>query len=380
MDFDLDDQQQMIRKAAREFAEKEIKPIASKLDQEAVFPTEIIRKLGEMGFMGMIVPETYGGAGLDTVSYVIAVEEISRGDASVGVIMSVNNSLVCQPILDYGTEEQKRRYLPDLAQGKKLGGYSLTEPEAGSDAANVKTRAVLSGDHYIINGTKLFVTNGGKADVIVLFASTNPEAKGKGISAFIIEKGMPGFRVGKKEDKMGMRAADTSELIFEDCRVPKENLLGGEGKGLRIALASLDCGRIGIAAQAVGIGQACLEASIAYSKVRKQFGRLICEFQAIQWMLADMATEIEAARYLTYRAAHLKDKGARYIKEAAQAKVFASEAAVRAAINAVQIHGGYGYMKEYDVERYFRDSKLTEIYEGTSEVQRMVIAASLLKA
>ncbi|MGQ9604271.1 MAG: acyl-CoA dehydrogenase [bacterium] len=379
MDFDLDDQQQMIRKAAREFAEKEIKPVASKLDQEAAFPTEIIRKLGEMGFMGMIVPETYGGAGLDTVSYAIATEEISRGDASVGVIMSVNNSLVCQPILEYGTEEQKKRYLPDLAQGKKLGGFSLTEPEAGSDAANVQTRAVLSADHYIINGTKVFVTNGGKADVIVLFASTNPEAKGKGISAFIIEKGMPGFKVGKKEDKMGMRASDTSELIFEDCRVPKENMLGEEGKGLRIALSSLDCGRIGIAAQAVGIGQACLEASIGYSKVRKQFGKPICEFQAIQWMLADMATEIEAARYLTYRAAHLKDKGAQYTKEAAQAKVFASEAAVRAAINAVQIHGGYGYMKEYDVERYFRDSKLTEIYEGTSEVQRMVIAASLLK-
>ncbi len=379
MNFDLDEQQQMIKKTAREFAEKEIKPIASKLDQEATFPTEIIRKLGEMGFMGMLVPESYGGAGLDCVSYAIAVEEISRGDASVGVIMSVNNSLVCQPILDYGTEEQKRRYLPDLAQGKKLGAFSLTEPEAGSDAANVKTTAVLSGDHYIINGTKVFVTNGGKADIIVLFASTNPEAKGKGISAFIIEKGMPGFRVGKKEDKMGMRASDTSELIFEDCKVPKENLLGEEGKGLRIALSSLDCGRIGIAAQAVGIGQACLEASLEYSKVRKQFGKPICEFQAIQWMLADMATEIEAARYLTYRAAYLKDKGLRYTKEAAQAKVFASEAAVKAAINAVQIHGGYGYMKEYDVERYFRDSKLTEIYEGTSEVQRMVIAANLIK-
>lgn len=379
MDFDLDEQQQMIRKAAREFADKEIKPLASKLDQDAVFPTEIIRKLGEMGFMGMLVPETYGGAGLDCVSYAIAIEEISRGDASVGVIMSVNNSLVCQPILDYGTEEQKKRYLPDLAQGKKLGAFSLTEPEAGSDAANVQTTAVLSGDHYVINGTKVFVTNGGKADIIVLFASTNPEAKGKGISAFIIEKGMPGFKVGKKEDKMGMRASDTSELIFEDCKVPKQNLLGEEGKGLRIALSSLDCGRIGIAAQAVGIGQACLEASIEYSKVRKQFGKPICEFQAIQWMLADMATEIEAARYLTYRAAYLKDKGMRYTKEAAQAKLFASEAAVRAAINAVQIHGGYGYMKEYDVERYFRDSKLTEIYEGTSEVQRMVIAANLLK-
>ncbi len=379
MDFGLDSQQQMIRKAAREFAEKEIKPIASKLDQEAKFPSEIISKLGELGFMGMMVPEEYGGSGMDCVSYAIAVEEISRGDASTGVSMSVNNSLACQPILDYGTEEQKRKYLPDLAQGKKLGAFSLTEPEAGSDAGNVQTRAILDGDHYVINGTKIFVTNGGKADIIILFASTNPEAKAKGISAFIIEKGMQGFRVGKKENKMGMRAADTSELIFEDCKVPKENLLGEEGKGYRIALATLDGGRIGIAAQAVGIGQACLEASIEYSKVRKQFGRPICEFQAIQWMIANMATEIEAARYLTYRAAYLKDKGIRFSKEAAQAKLLASEAVVRAATNAVQIHGGYGYMKEYDVERYFRDSKLTEIYEGTSEVQRLVIAASLLK-
>jgi len=379
MDFDLDSQQQMIKKAAREFAEKEIKPIASKLDQEAKFPSDIVSKLGELGFMGMMVPEEYGGSAMDCVSYAIAVEEISRADASIGVTISVNNSLACQPILDYGTEEQKRKYLPDLAQGKKLGAFSLTEPEAGSDAGNVQTRAVLNGDHYIINGTKIFVTNGGKADIIILFASTNPEAKAKGISAFIIEKGMPGFKVGKKENKMGMRAADTSELIFEDCKVPKENLLGEEGKGFKLALATLDGGRIGIAAQAVGIGQACLEASIEYSKVRKQFGRPICEFQAIQWMLANMATEIEAARYLTYRAAFIKDKGLRFSREAAEAKLFASEAAVRAAINAVQIHGGYGYMKEYDVERYFRDSKLTEIYEGTSEVQRLVIAASLLR-
>jgi butyryl-CoA dehydrogenase len=379
MDFDPNEHQQMIRDTAREFAEKEMKPVASKFDEEATFPEEIVKKLGELGFMGMMVPEEYGGAALDCVSYAIAVEEISRGDASVGVTMSVNNSLVCQPILDYGTEEQKKKYLPDLAQGQKLGAYAITEPEAGSDAGNVQTTAVLDGDNYVINGNKVFITNGGRADTLVIFASTDKEAKAKGISGFIIEKGMPGFSIGKHENKMGMRSSDTSELIFEDCKVPKENLLGSEGKGFRIALGALDGGRIGIAAQAVGIGQACLEAAVAYAKERKQFGKRICEFQAIQWMLANMATDIEAARYLTYRAAHLKDKNARFAKEAAQAKLFASEAAMRAAIDAVQVHGGYGYMKDYDVERYFRDAKLTEIYEGTSEVQRLVIAANLLR-
>lgn len=379
MDFDLKDHQQMIKQTARDFAEKEIKPVASKFDEESTFPAEIIKKLGELGFMGMMVPEEYGGAAFDCVGYAVAVEEISRGDASTGITMSVHNSLVCQPILDHGTEEQKQKYLPDLAQGSKLGAFSLTEPEAGSDAGNVQTAAVLDGDHYVVNGTKIFVTTGGKADIVILFASTDREAKAKGISAFIVERGMPGFKVGKKENKMGMRGADTSELIFEDCRVPKENLLGRIGEGFRIALKTLDGGRIGVAAQAVGIGQACLEEAIRYSKERKQFGRPICEFQAIQWILADMATEIDAARFLTLNAAFLKDKGVRYSKEAAQAKLFASEAAVSAAINAVQVHGGYGYMKEYDVERYFRDSKLTEIYEGTSEVQRLVIAASLLK-
>jgi butyryl-CoA dehydrogenase len=379
MDFDLDDQQQMIQKMAREFAEKEIKPVASKFDEEASFPVEIVKQLGELGFMGMMVPEELGGAGLDCVSYAIAIEEISRGDASIGVTMSVNNSLACQPIMDYGTDEQKQKYLPDLASGAKLGAFSITEPEAGSDAGNVQTTAVLDGDHYVINGSKVFVTNGGKAEVVVLFASTSKEAKAKGISCFIVEKDMPGFSVGKKEDKMGMRGSDTSELIFEDCKVPRENLLGKEGQGFRMALATLDGGRIGIAAQAVGIGQACLEAAIEYSKERKQFGRAICEFQAIQWILANMATELEAARYLTYKAAFVKEKGRRFGKEAAQAKLFASEMAVKASIDAVQVHGGYGYMKEYDVERYFRDSKLTEIYEGTSEVQRLVIAANLLR-
>jgi alkylation response protein AidB-like acyl-CoA dehydrogenase len=316
---------------------------------------------------------------MDAVSYSIAVEEISRCDASVGVTMSVNNSLVCQPIMDFGSEHLKKKYLPALAEGRQLGAFSLTEPEAGTDAGAVQCTAVLDGDEYVINGTKIFVTNGGKADIILLFASTDRSLKTKGISAFIVEKATPGFSVGKKEDKMGMRASDTSELIFDDCRIPKENLVDKEGMGFKIAMSALDGGRIGIASQAVGLGQACLEEAVKYSKQRKQFGKPICEFQAIQWTLADMATEIEAARLLTYRAAFLKDKGLRYSKEAAQAKLFASEAAVKASINAVQIHGGYGYMKEYDVERYFRDSKLTEIYEGTSEVQRLVIAANVLK-
>jgi butyryl-CoA dehydrogenase len=379
MEFDLKEHQQMIKETARDFAEKELRPLAAKLDEEASFPTESVKKLGELGFMGMMVPEEFGGAGLDCVSYSIAVEEISRVCASTGVIMSVNNSLTCQPIMDYGTPEQKKKYLPDLASGKKLGAFSLTEPEAGSDAGNIQTTAVLNGDHYVLNGTKIFVTSGSKADVIVLFASTDKAAKAKGLSAFIIEKGFPGFKIGKKENKMGIRGSDTAELVLEDCRVPKENLLGQTGSGLKIALKTLDGGRIGIAAQAVGIAQACLEASVKYSKERKQFGKCICEFQAIQWMLANMAVSVEAARFLTLQAAYTKDKGLPFAKEAAMAKLFASEAAVDIAINAVQVHGGYGYMKEYDVERYFRDAKITEIYEGTSEVQRMVIAASLLK-
>jgi butyryl-CoA dehydrogenase len=379
MEFDLKEHQQMIKETARDFAEKELRPVASKIDEEASFPTENVKKMGELGFMGMMVPEEFGGAGLDCVSYAIAVEEISRVCASSGVILSVNNSLVCQPILDYGTPEQKKKYLPDLAKGKKLGAFSLTEPEAGSDAGNIQTTAVLDGNNYVLNGTKIFVTSGGKADVIVLFASTDRAARAKGLSTFIIEKGMPGFKVGKKENKMGIRGSETAELIFEDCKVPKENLLGQTGSGLKIALKTLDGGRIGIAAQAVGIAQACLEASVKYSKERKQFGKAICEFQAIQWMLANMAVSVDAARFLVLRAAYTKDKGLNYSKEAAMAKLFASEAAVDIAINAVQVHGGYGYMKEYDVERYFRDAKITEIYEGTSEVQRMVIAASLLK-
>jgi butyryl-CoA dehydrogenase len=379
MHFDLSEDQRMMREAAREFAEKEIKPVAAKLDEEAEFPAEIVKKLGELGFMGVMVPEEYGGAGMDSVSYAIAVEEISRADASTGVTMSVNNSLVCQPILDFGSEHLKKTYLTRLASGEALGAYSLTEPEAGSDAGNIQATAVLDGDNYIVNGTKIFVTNGGAADVVLLFASTDKEAGTRGLSAFVIEKGFGGFSVGKKEDKMGIRASVTNELIFEDCKVPKENLLGQEGAGFKIAMKALDGGRIGIAAQAVGIAQACLDESVRYSKERKQFGKPISSFQAIQWMLANMATRIEASRLLTYRAAFTKDSGARFSKDAAMAKLFASETAVDAAVDAVQIHGGYGYMKEYTVERLFRDSKITEIYEGTSEIQRLVIAAQLLK-
>jgi butyryl-CoA dehydrogenase len=379
MDFDLTEDQRMIREAAKEFAEKEIRPVAAEMDEKCEFPEEVIKKLGELGFMGMMVPEEYGGAGMDAISYAIAIEEISRVDSSVGVTMSVNNSLACQPLLDFGNDEQKKKYLPQLATGGMLGAFSLTEPEAGSDAGAVQTTAVLDGDHYVINGNKIFVTNGGKADLVLLFASTDRSLKSKGLTAFLVETKWDGFSVGKKENKMGMRASNTSELIFEDCRVPEENILGKPGKGLRIALTALDGGRIGIAAQSVGIGQACLDEALKYAKERRQFGKTICEFQAIQWMLADMAAEVESGRLLTYQAAHLKDKKKRYAKEAAMAKLVASEAAVRAAINAVQIHGGYGYMKEYPVERYFRDSKLTELYEGTSEIQRLVIAANLLK-
>ncbi len=379
MDFKLSEEQEILREAIRDFAKNEIAPIAADMDAEAKFPRDVVMKLGELGFMGMMVPGEYGGSELDAVAYAIALEEIAKACASTSVTVSVQNSLVCQPILDHGTEEQKKKYLTPLASGKKLGAFSLTEPDAGSDVANVQTTAVLEGDHYVVNGTKIFVTTGGDADIILLFASTDRSLKHKGMSAFIVEKGFPGFSLGKKEEKMGMRASGTYELIFQDARIPKENLLGKEGGGMKIALMALDGGRIGIAAQAVGIAQAALEASIEYSKQRKQFGKAICEFQAIQWMLADMATETDAARLLVWRAADLKDRGVRYTSEAAMAKMFASETAMQTAIKAVQILGGYGYMKDYPVERNFRDAKLTEIYEGTSEIQRLVIAAGLLK-
>lgn len=379
MDFKLSEEHEILRQTIRDFAKKEIEPVAAEFDAEAKFPRDILMKLGELGFLGMMIPSTYGGSDLDAIAYVIALEEMSKACASTGVTVAVQNSLVCQPLLDHGTEEQKQKHLLPLASGKALGAFSLTEPDAGSDVANVQTTGQLEGDHYIVNGTKIFVTTGGEADIILLFVSTDRSKKGKGLSALILEKGTEGFSIGKKENKMGMRAAATHELIFENARIPKENLLGEEGEGMKIGLKALDGGRVGIAAQALGIGQAALEAAIEYSKQRKQFGRPICEFQAIQFMLADMATELDAARLLVYRAADLKDQGKRYTKEAAMAKVFASETAMQTAIRAVQILGGYGYVKDYPVERHFRDAKLTEIYEGTSEIQRLVIAASLLR-
>jgi len=379
MKLELNDQQKMIQKMVREFAEKEVGPIAAELDKTGEYPTETLKKMAKLGLLGIIIPTEYGGAGLDTISYATIIEEISRKCASTGVITSVHNSLVAWPIIKYGTEEQKKKYLPILAKGEKIGAFAGTEPNAGSDLGAMQTTAVLKGNKYIINGDKTFITSGPKAGIIIVFAVTDKEAGSKGISAFIVENTFKGFKVGSIFDKMGINANLVSELIFENMEVPKENLLGKEGEGYKIALSTLDGGRIGIASQSVGIAQACLDESIEYAKQRQQFGRPISKFQAIQWMIADMATKIEAARYLVYNAAYTKDKGERISKEAAMAKLFASETAVDCAIKAVQIHGGYGYTKEYTVERLFRDSKITEIYEGTSEVQRLVISGSLLR-
>lgn len=378
MKLELNDQQKMIQKMVKEFAEKEIAPIAAELDKKEEYPTKTLEKMAKLGLLGAIIPTEYGGAGLDTVSYTTVVEEISRKCASTGVITSVHNSLVAWPIIKYGTVEQKKKYLPILAKGEEIGAFAGTEPNAGSDLGAMQTSAVLKGNKYIINGDKTFITSGAEAGIIILFAVTDKSAGPKGISAFITESDMKGYKVGSIYEKLGINATKTSELIFEDMEVPKENLLGKEGEGYKIALSTLDGGRIGIAAQAVGIAQAALDESIEYSKQRQQFGRPLSKFQAIQWMIADIATRIEASRYLVYNAAYTKDKGERFSKEAAMAKLFASETAMEAVIKAVQIHGGYGYTKEYTVERLFRDAKITEIYEGTSEVQRMVIAHSLL--
>jgi butyryl-CoA dehydrogenase len=378
MKLELNDQQKMIRNMVREFAEKEIAPVAAELDKTGEYPTKILEKMAKLGLLGIIIPQQYGGAGLDTISYVTVVEEISRKCASTGVITSVHNSLAAWPIMKYGTEEQKKKYLPILAKGEKIGAFAGTEPNAGSDLGAMKTTAVLKGNHYIINGDKTFITSGPKAGIIIVFAVTDKNAGVKGISAFIVENSFKGYKVGSIFEKLGINASQTSELIFENMEVPKENLLGKEGDGFKIALSTLDGGRIGIASQAVGIAQAALDESIMYSKQREQFGKPIAKFQAIQWMIADIATRIEAARFLVYHAAYVKDKGERYSKEAAMAKLFASETAMDTVIKAVQIHGGYGYTKEYTVERLFRDAKITEIYEGTSEVQRMVISGTLL--
>jgi len=378
MQLELTEQQKMIRNMVREFAEKEIAPIAAELDKTEEYPTKTLEKMAALGLLGIIIPTEYGGAGLDTISYATVIEEISRKCASTGVITSVHNSLAAWPIMKYGNEAQKKKYLPLLAKGERIGAFAGTEPNAGSDLGAMKTTAVLQGNHYIVNGSKTFITSGPKAGIIIVFAVTNKAAGTKGLSAFIVENTFKGYKVGSIFEKLGIRASQTSELIFENMEVPKENLLGKEGDGFKIALSTLDGGRIGIACQAVGIAQAALDESISYAKQREQFGQPIAKFQAIQWMIANMATKIEAARLLVYNAAYAKDKGERISKQAAMAKLFASETAMDAVINAVQIHGGYGYTKEYTVERLFRDAKITEIYEGTSEVQRMVIASSLL--
>ncbi|MEW6061849.1 MAG: acyl-CoA dehydrogenase [Bacteroidota bacterium] len=379
MNFELNETHKMIRETARQFAVDVISKSAEERDEKETFPSEEIKQLGDLGFMGMMVPEQYGGAGLDTLSYVIAMEEISRVDASCGVIMSVNNSLVCYGINKFGSEEQKQKYLIPLAQGKKLGAFALSEPEAGSDATNQHTTAVRNGENYILNGIKNWITNGTTADYVIVMAQTDPSKGSKGISTFIVEKGMPGFTYGKKERKLGIRSSDTVSLLFENVKVPVANRIGDEGFGFKFAMMTLEGGRIGIAAQALGIAQASLDASVEYSKQRKAFHQPIANLQAIQFKLADMATEIEAARMLTYQAAAIKDAGQPFGKQAAMAKLFTSKVAVKSALEAVQIHGGYGYVREYKVERYLRDAKITEIYEGTSEIQRIVISRALLK-
>lgn len=375
----LTDVQEMVLKTAREFTEKEIKPVASINDREHKFPKDIVDKLGELGFMGMMVPEEYDGGETDALSYTIAIEEISKGCAATGTIMTDQNTLSCGPIYAFGNEDQKRKYLTELASGRKIGCFMLSEPEAGSDAASQKTTATLDGDHYVINGTKSWVTNGAEADIAVVFASTDPAVKHKGISAFIVEMSTPGLNIGKLEEKLGIRASSTAQIFFEDCKVPESNMLGNEGDGFKIALHTLDAGRIGVAAQAVGIAQAALEAAVSYAKERKAFGKPISDFQGLQFMIADMATKIEAARLLTWQAAIMKDKGLKYGKQSAMAKVYAAETAMWVTTKAIQIHGGYGYTTDYPVERYFRDAKITEIYEGTSEIQRIVISREVLK-
>jgi butyryl-CoA dehydrogenase len=377
--FELSEDQLAVREMVRDFAEQEIRPIAAEIDETHEFPLATTRKMAELGLMGMFVPEQYGGAGMDYLSYVIAIEELSRVCASHGVIASANNSLVCYPVMTYGTEAQKQKYLVPLAKGESIGAYCLTEPNAGSNAANQETTAVLDGDHYVLNGTKLFVTNGGPSDVLVLYAATDRALGPRGITAFIVEASTPGVEKSKKEKKLGIRASDTREIALVNARVPKENLLGEYNKGYTVALATLAGGRIGIAAQALGLAQASLEAAVKYAGERKQFDRVIGEFDAIREMLANASIEAETARLLTYQAAWLRDQGRPHIKEASIAKWHASEAATRCANWAIQVHGGYGYISEYLVERYWRDARICEIYEGTTEVQKMVIAAQVLK-
>lgn len=380
MNFHFTDEQRMIQELANSFADKEIRPLAKEIDMSCSIPSELIGKMARLGFMGVAVPQEYGGAGMDSVSLVVAMEEIAGACASTATVMTVNNSLACEPILQYGNEDQKKRFLTPLARGEFLGCFALTEAGAGSDAASLKTSAIKDGDHYILNGSKLFVSNGKTAQVAIVFAVTDASKGHKGISAFIVEKGAPGFSIGRVEEKLGIKGSETVEFIFDGCRIPQENLLGQEGDGFKIAMDTLDAGRIGIAAQSIGIAKACLDEAVKYSRERVQFGKPISNLQAIQFMIADMTMEIEVARLLTHRAASVKDKGLKFIKEASMAKLYASEMANRAAYKAVQIHGGYGYIKDFPVEKYFRDARITTIYEGTSEIQRLTIAKELLRS
>jgi len=378
MDFLLSEEQEMLRKTVRNFAEKEIAPKAGPMDEEEEYDWSLWDTMAEMGLTGVPFPEEYGGAGMDNLSYAITVEELSRVCGSSGVLVSAHTSLCCWPIYNFGTEEQKQKYLVPLASGEKIGALGLTEPSAGTDAGSVKTSAVLDGDEYVLNGTKIFITNGEVGSVYVVIAQVDKSKGSKGLTAFIVEKGTPGFTFGKKEHKMGIRASKTYELVFENCRIPKENLLGEVGQGFKVALMTLDGGRIGIAAQALGIAQGAFDEAVKYSKLREQFGAPLSSFQGLQWMMADMATRIDAARMLIYRAANLKDQHLPYSKESAMAKLYAAETAMYVTEKAVQIHGGYGYTREYPVERMMRDAKITEIYEGTSEVQRIVISGHIL--
>jgi butyryl-CoA dehydrogenase len=379
MNIQLTEEQRQVRDLCRQFADAELKPNARKWDHDHEFPAEAVKKLGEMGLLGVAIPAELGGAGMDNVSYAVGMEEISRGCAGTGVIMSVNNSLYCDPVYKFGTDDQKREFLAPFARGERLGAFALTEPMSGSDAAEMRTLAVKKGNEYVLNGTKNFITNGPQADVVIVFAMTDRSKGHKGISAFLVPTSVKGFSRGRADDKVGIRASGSCTLFFEDVVIPERFRLGGEGEGFKVAMQTLDGGRIGIAAQALGIAQAAYEEAVAYAKDRKAFGKPITQFQAIQFMLADMATEIDAARLLVWRAAWMKDQGVRHSGESAMAKLYASEMCERVTSKAIQVHGGYGYVKEYDAERHWRDSRITEIYEGTSEIQRLVIAANVLK-
>ncbi len=379
MSYKLTDEQLMIQAMVREFSRKVVAPEAAERDQNKEFPSQILKKMGELGFMGMMIPPEYGGEGADTISYVLALSEIAYSCASTAVVMSVHNSIVCESIYHFGSEDQKQRYLKPLAAGKIIGAFALTEPHAGSDPVAQTTTAVRDGDSYVINGVKRFISTGKNAGMVIVTAKTDETLRHKGISAFIVPRKTQGLIVGRTEDKMGLRASDTTDLIFEDCRVPAENLLGQEGDGFKIVMKGLDSGRIGIAAQSIGVAQAALDAAVKYAKERDQFGQKICKFQGLRWIIADMATEIEAARQLMLSAASMKDRGEKYTAQASMAKLFASEMVNRITGKALQIHGGYGFIKEYPVERFFRDARVFTIYEGTSEIQRIVISDHVLK-